>query len=150
MFLACPSSCMAEDTLAISPACSLGRITMSFPSVAKYCDQGLSAAEALLAAVREDCSLAVAFLHQKAHEAQVSEDGVFWLEDPNSVLGKQLIRIHASDAVRPLVERHVCHGQPLTFFNCCGGQVGGKRKDPDELIRIQIECQAGPLAYADC
>ncbi len=123
---------------------------MSFPSVAKYLEQGLSSAEALLAAVKEDCAEGVAYLHRRAHEAAGSPEGIFWLEDPNSKLGKQLIRIHASDAVRPLVERHVCHGQSLTFFNCCGGQVGGKRKDPDELIRIQIECQAGPLAYADC
>ena len=126
-------------------------IIMSFPSVAKYRDQGLSDTEALLAAVKEDCAEAVAYLHQKAHEARSAEAGVFWLEDPNSKLGKQLIRIHASDAVRPLVERHVCHGQSLMFLNCCGGRVGGKReKDPEELIRLQIECQAGPIAYADC
>jgi hypothetical protein len=77
---------------------------------------------------------------------------VQWLENPNSALGKQLIRIHASDAVRPLVERHICHGQELMFLNCCGGQVGkpAKPHDPEELIRLQIQMQAGPIAYADC
>lgn len=123
---------------------------MSFPSVAKHLESGLTGAAALLAAIREDCPLAVEYLHRRAHEAADSGEPVFWVEDPNSPLGKQLIRVHASDAVRPLVERHVCHGLPLTFFNCCGGLVGEKKKDPEEIIEMQIQCQAGPLAFADC
>jgi hypothetical protein len=105
---------------------------------------------ALLEAVKKDCPEAVDFLHRKAHEAKDSGKPVLWTEDPNSKLGKQLIRIHASDAVRPLVQEHVCHGLELAFVNCCNGQVGGKKKDPLELVQFQIECQAGPIAYADC
>lgn len=123
---------------------------MSFPSVSRHLGAGLPLADALLAAVKDDCPQAVAFLHRKSHEAQASPEGVFWSEDPNSVLGKQLIRIHASDAVRPLIERHVCHGERLTFVNCCNGKVGGEKPTEEELLRLQIECQAGPLAYADC
>lgn len=123
---------------------------MSFPSVARHIDAGLAPADALLAAVKEDCPEAVAFLHRKSHEAQKAPGGVFWSEDPNSVLGKQLIRIHASDAVRPLIEAEVCHGERLTFLNCCNGKVGGEKPTDAELLRLQIECQAGPLAYADC
>lgn len=124
---------------------------MSFPSVAEYRNQGMSSSEALLAAVKKDCKEAVDFLHRKAHEARENPEGVVWTEDPNSKLGKQLIRIHASDAVRPLVEKHICHGQPLMFLNCCGGRVGGKKEnEPEELIELQIQFQAGPIAYADC
>ena len=133
---------------------------MSFPSVATIAaERGLSLealsaqdAEAILiAAVRRDCPEAVAYLHDRAHEADKQEGAVLWTEDPNSKLGKQLIRIHASDAVRPLVEKHVCHGKQLMFLNCCGGQVGKpKPKDEEELIRLQIQMQAGPIAYADC
>jgi len=123
---------------------------MSFPSVQRFLKQGLTPADALLAAVRHDCPEAVEYLHQKAHTARSSGVPVWWSENPNSPLGKQLIRIHASDAVRPLVEQHVCHGERLQFVNCCSGQVGGKKKEPEELIKLQIECQVGPLAYADC
>src|ERR1700674_4960800 len=124
---------------------------MSFPSVAAIAaERGLSlevlsaqdAEDVLIAAVRRDCPEAVAYLHDRAHEADEQEGAVLWTENPNSKLGKQLIRIHASDAVRPLVEKHVCHGKQLMFLNCCGGQVGKpKPKDEEELIRLQIQMQ---------
>ena len=133
---------------------------MSFPSVAAIAaERGLSlealsaqdAESVLIAAVRRDCPEAVSYLHDRAHEAEKQGDAVLWSEDPNSKLGKQLIRIHASDAVRPLVEKHVCHGKQLTFVNCCSGTVGApKPKDEKELILLQIKTQAGPIAYADC
>ncbi len=133
---------------------------MSFPSVATiikergYNIQALAtddAEDVLLEAVKRDCPEAVAYLHGLAHDAQKSDTGeVSWLEDPNSKLGKQLIRIHASDAVRPLVEEHICHGKKLTFVNCCGGKVGGEDLPKAALIEYQIQSQAGPIAYADC
>ncbi|MBP9711365.1 MAG: hypothetical protein KBD50_03870 [Candidatus Pacebacteria bacterium] len=133
---------------------------MSFPSVAAVAaerDYDLNAltqdqaAEVLTEAVRRDCPEAVAYLHHLSHLAQRSEgEGVPWNEDPNSVLGKQLIRIHASDAVRPLVEKHFCHGERLTFVNCCGGKVGGQKPKDEDLLILQIHSQAGPIAYADC
>lgn len=128
---------------------------MSFPSVAAVLkERGFDtsnipqdqAEEVLFEAVKRDCPEAVAFLHAQAHGT-----GALWTQDPNSVLGKQLIRIHASDAVRDIVSRRACHGKPLVFFNCCSGAVGGgKPKTIGELARMQIACQAGPVAYADC
>lgn len=133
---------------------------MSFPSVATiikergYNLQALAKGDAedvLLEAVKRDCPEAINYLHGLAHDAQKSDTGeVSWLQDPNSKLGKQLIRIHASDAVRPLVEKHVCHGKQLSFVNCCGGRVGGEKLTEGELIIYQIQSQAGPIAYADC
>lgn len=98
--------------------------------------------ELLVEAMRRDLPLAIDLLHHKAHD----EDGD-WLEDPNSVIGKQLIRLHASDALRPLASKHFCHGKPLTFVNCCKGKVG---EPPKDLLELQIQTQAGPIAYADC
>jgi len=133
---------------------------MSFPSVAAVAaEKGydlakLTSAQAemiLVEAIRRDCSEAIAYLHRLSHEAQKSNGtGVVWNEDPNSALGKQLIRIHASDAVRPLVEKHFCHDEKLTFVNCCGGKVGGQKPKDDDLLILQIHSQAGPIAYADC
>lgn len=139
---------------------------MSFPSVERELqNRGLASAaltaadiqaarEALLAAVRTDCPEAVEYLHGLAHKAKKDPDGILWTENPNSVLGKQLIRIHASTPVRRLVEEHICHGMELTFYNCCGGKVAQPKpkdeRDRDAEILMQIQMQAGPVAYADC
>ncbi len=98
----------------------------------------------LVEAMRRDLPLAVKLLHQKSHKKGADAE---WLEDPNSEIGKQLIRLHASDALRPLAEKHFCHGKKLWFVNCCKGVVGTK---PRNLLRLQIETQMGPIAYADC
>lgn len=133
---------------------------MSFPSVtAVAAERGYNLAtltkaeaeEVLVEAVRRDCPEAVAYLHRLSHLAQhANNEGVPWNEDPNSPLGKQLIRIHASDAVRPIVSKHFCHGEQLTFVNCCGGKVGGQKPKDEDLLILQIHSQAGPIAYADC
>jgi hypothetical protein len=132
---------------------------MSFPSIERLAAErnidlktvtGDTARTLLLDAVRVDCPEAIHYLHALAHQAEHTDNGVTWLEDPNSVLGKQLIRIHASDAIRPLVEQHICHGQRLTFYNCCGGKVGGRKPDDDEAVIMQVQSQGGPIAFADC
>jgi hypothetical protein len=64
----------------------------------------------LVEAMRRDLPLAVDLLHRKAHED--GDNAGNWLEDPNSIIGKQLIRLHASDALRPLASKHFCHGKP--------------------------------------
>ena len=103
--------------------------------------------ELLVEAMRRDLPLAVELLHTKSHEGGGNEVSVDWLEDPNSEIGKQLTRLHASDALRPLASKHFCHGKELTFLNCCKGVVG---KRPANLFLMQIQCQAGPIAYSDC
>lgn len=131
---------------------------MSLPSIPEVARElglnlaSLTESEAermLVEAMRRDVPLAVRYLHTLAHKA---ENGpVEWTEDPGSSLGKQLIRVHASDALRPLAEEHFCHGQKLLFVNCCGGIVGGGKPPTKlELMKKQIAHQAGPTAYADC
>ena len=125
----------------------------SIPEIAK--ERGLdltqlSAAdeeELLVEAMRRDLPLATEFLHRESHGISDSTPSVSWLEDPNSVRGKQLIRLHASDALRPLASKHFCHGHALAFVNCCGGVIG---RPPPRINLLQIQSQAGPVAYADC
>jgi hypothetical protein len=129
---------------------------MSLPSVATIAhERGLvmgsippdQAEGILVEAMRRDLPGAVALLHAKAHEASQNGGSADWLEDPNSEIGKQLIRLHASDAMRPLASKHFCHGKALSFVNCCKGVVG---TPPADMLMMQIETQMGPIAYADC
>lgn len=129
---------------------------MSLPSIGIVAEEkGLDLANlslldqelVLVEAIRRDLPLAVALLHCKAHEADKNGGSADWLEDPGSDIGKQLTRVHASDAIRPLVSKHICHGKELTFINCCKGVVG---KRPDNILQLQIQCQVGPIAFADC
>lgn len=102
----------------------------------------------LVEAMRIDLKPALDYLHQKAHEAKKNLDGrADWIEDPNSPLGKMLIRIHAGDALRQLASETFCHGLKLHFFNCCKGIVGNA---PANLILTQIQCQDGTIATPDC
>lgn len=101
----------------------------------------------LVATMKRDLPLACQYLHQHAHRADELGGSSPWLENPRSDLGKQLIRVHASDALRPLASKHICHGKQLTFVNCCGGVVG---TPPENVLIMQIEQQSGKVARPDC
>ena len=101
----------------------------------------------LVEAMKRDLPDAIKLLHQKAHEADKNNGRANWVENPNSPVGKQLIRLHASDALRPLASKHFCHGKLLTFLNCCGGYVG---EPPKNLLLLQIHHQTGVIAKDDC
>lgn len=104
--------------------------------------------QVLVGALRADFGPALELLHSKAHEAQKSPDGrAHWEEKPNEPLGKLLIRLHASDVLRPIVSQEFCHGLPLTFLNCCKGTVG---KVPEDLMLAQIHSQSGHTGTPDC
>lgn len=100
----------------------------------------------LVEAMRRDLKPALDLLHRKSHEAEES-GSADWQEDPSSPIGKMLTRIHAGDTLRALASKHFCHGKQLSFFNCCKGVVG---TPPVQPMLIQIQCQAGPVAYSDC
>jgi len=101
----------------------------------------------LLEAMNTDLPLAHEFLHARAHEADKAGGSVEWHESPRSELGKQLIRIHASDAMRTIAQEAWCHGKKLTFVNCCDGAVG---KPPENVFLEQIRTQNGDKAKPDC
>src|SRR6266481_1120142 len=91
----------------------------------------------LVEAMRRDLPLAVARLHELAHQAKESNGAAELVEDPKSTLGGQLIRICASDAARPLASKHFCHGLAISFANCCNVRVG---TPPDNPRLWQIQC----------
>lgn len=101
----------------------------------------------LVEAMRLDLPLAIELLHKKSHEAKDGTGVSEWIEDPNSPIGRQLTRIHAGTVLRDIASKHFCHGLALTFMNCCKGFVG---RPPENPMLVQIQCQAGPIAYSDC
>lgn len=104
--------------------------------------------EKLLAeTMKVDLPLGWNYLHQTSHLDPDVGGGVDWDNDPKSELGKQLIRIHASDAMRRVAEKVCCHGKKLTFVNCCKGRIGNP---PENVLLLQIHSQSGHLGKADC
>lgn len=147
---------MAEGTLAMSPAHLFFGGPMSLPSVPYVKrDFGLTAdtlssedaRRVLVEAMRRDLPLAVGFLQSKARAAREKDADGNWIEDPNSLVGKQLIRIHASDPLRQLASEYFCGGMQLSFVNCCKGKVG---EPPADLFVLQVATQDGTIASADC
>lgn len=139
---------------------------MSFPSVAAIAAQmnvdlaqlvpGNEADEVLgerilATAIQRDLPLAWNYLHGVAHRADQEGKTIRFAEDPNSPLGKQIIRLAASNAAKEVVTKHCLHGRPWVFINCCGGLVP---KDGDPMPKIsmvdQIHHQDGTHARADC
>lgn len=130
---------------------------MSLPSIPKILEErgfksnGLTEAQAesvIAEAMKRDLPDAVAFIHALAHEARKAGGSVRWKEDPGSGLGKQLIRLHASDAMRPIASKHFAHGMPLHFVNCCSGAVGWD--EGQSFLLFQIQAQDGTIAHANC
>lgn len=131
----------------------------SIPAVAK--EFGIAIATAtddekkkmLMEAMKRDLGEGLAFLHARYHEAKKGGIGVVrWKADVNSHLGKQLVRIHASDALRALASE-LCHGADFVFVNCCDGEVAtepGKRRPPNALIDLQLATQDGRIGTPDC
>lgn len=105
---------------------------------------------ALAEAMRRDLPLAVNYLHDQTHEMIRSGTTQYWSEDPKSPLGQQLIRVFAGTALRQVAKKYFCHGRELVFFNCCGGAIGDKEMDFDDILSRQIQSQNGEVAKPDC
>lgn len=134
---------------------------MSLPSIARvieehHLDAGALSSEQLESviaeAMRRDLPLGVEYLYGLAHEARDKRSAAFGNEDPNSALGKQLIRICAGTVLRDVAEKHFCHGMKLSFLNCCGPVVAPEKDMPDKktLMLRQLHMQDGTIAHADC
>ncbi len=133
---------------------------MSYPSITAVArERGLdlttaSEAEcgaALLEAFERDLPLGMAFLKDVADQVSRTGETVLRTEDPNSPLGKQLIRLCGTDIARELAEERF--QVALGFYNCCGVKAGPKKKGRNGLKlsrREQIKLQNGDIARADC
>lgn len=107
----------------------------------------------LVSAIKRDLPLACDYLHKMAHELiNTKTASIFRVEDPNSPLGKQLIRIAASTPMRRIAEETLLHGMRFSFVNCCNVRLSEvpEPEEEEELELLQIEAQNGVLAHADC
>lgn len=124
---------------------------MSYPSIKNVAPRTMSERErelALLAAFRNDLPLGVEAI--EGDVAKIRKDGVRRLipEDPNSPLGKQLIRLLGTDIARGIIERH--YGVAYGLYNCCARVIAVDRGSLAMNTTEQIELQNGVLASADC
>ncbi len=107
--------------------------------------------EILAEAIKTDLPLAWEYLHGLVHQADKAGETVSFVEDPASPLGKQIIRIAASDAARAVVTKHAMHGRKWVFINCCNGLIPPKgQPKPCVSVVDQIHYQDGTHAHADC
>jgi len=130
---------------------------MSYPSIAAVLEErhvDLDTAPhaelegVLLEAFRRNLPNGMSYL--KTAAAWVKETGQRLLgpEDPNSPLGKQLIRLLGTDIARGIVEREF--GVAFGLYNCCGVVAAPTHEALAMSMREQILLQNGVLASADC
>lgn len=70
------------------------------------------------------------------------------IENPNSTLGKQIIRLLGTDIARDICQRKL--GAQFGLYNCCGVVAAYRHNNLALSLREQIELQNGVLASADC
>ncbi len=124
---------------------------MSYPSIRNIDPDALTERErenALLAAFREDLPLGMTAIESDVREVKQSRIRKLVPEDPNSPLGKQIIRLLGTDVARGILERH--HGVAFGLYNCCGRVVAPDRESLAMSTTEQIKLQNGVLASADC
>ena len=124
---------------------------MSYPSIKNVNPDALTEPEresALLAAFRKDLPLGMAAIESDVRE--VKQNGIRRLvpEDPNSPLGKQIIRLLGTDVARGILERH--YEVAFGLYNCCGRVVAQDRESLAMSTTEQIKLQNGAIASADC
>lgn len=103
---------------------------------------------ALLGALQTDLKLGMDYLRGLAADVKAAGKRVLKIEDPNSALGKQLIRLLGTDIARPICEDYF--GVAFGFYNCCSVVAAPNRDGLALSIREQIMLQNGVLAHADC
>lgn len=124
---------------------------MSYPSI-KSVDLELldetAQEDALWNAFHADLPLGMQELEKDAEEVKKTGERKLTSYDPNSPLGKQLIRLLGTDIARGIIEKRM--GIALGMYNCCGKVVAPQRAALHMTMREQIMLQNGKLASADC
>jgi hypothetical protein len=124
---------------------------MSYPSIKNVNPDTLTEREreqALLAAFRIDLPLGMAAIERDVAEVKSNGGRKLVPEDPNSPLGKQIIRLLGTDVARGILERH--HGVAFGLYNCCGRVVAPSHDTLQMTTTEQIKLQNGVIASADC
>ncbi len=130
---------------------------MSYPSIVSVlANQGivpevasdLELGNALFGAFEQDLALGTTHLRELADRVTNGEERILDIQDPNSPLGKQLIRLVGTD-----VAREICEGKfgvAFGMYNCCSIVVAPTRARLNMSRREQVMLQNGKLAHADC
>lgn len=124
---------------------------MSYPSIKNFNAQGVSVQdqkEALWNAFHQDLPLGVVFLKDEAERVKNTGERILTSNDPNSPLGKQIIRLLGTDIARSILEEKL--GVAFGFYNCCTSVTGPTRTQLNMSYEEQIQLQNGILASADC
>lgn len=104
---------------------------------------------ALWEAFRRDLPDGTRYLNNIVQDlTHTKERRILRTENPNSTLGKQLIRLLGTDIARGICQRKL--GAQFGMYNCCGVVAGYCGEDLRLSLREQIELQNGVLASADC
>ena len=136
---------------------------MSYPSITSVLEErrvDLNTATqaqlegALLEAFRRDLPDGMSYLKMMAAKVKQTGQRLLQPEDPNSPLGKQLIRLLGTDVARGIVGREFDSEFGIEFgiglYNCCGVVMAPTREALAMNMREQIMLQNGVLASADC
>src|SRR5258708_5623297 len=124
---------------------------MSYPSIKHINPATLTGdqqEEALWRAFQTDLPLGMAVVTADAQEVKLTGKRKLTPEDPNSPLGKQLIRLLGTDIARGILEKRL--GVAFALYNCCGRVVAVDKTALQLSMAEQIMLQNGTLATADC
>lgn len=104
--------------------------------------------EALWQTFQQDLPLATTYLENMACQTRKLGQRQLKIENPNSDLGKQIIRLIGTDIARQIVEGKL--GVAFGLYNCCSPVCALTRKELNLSLVEQISLQNGELASADC
>lgn len=130
---------------------------MSYPSVKKVlANEGINPVtasdeqlqSALWQTFKHDLPLGVEFLTNIAQQVKESGKRILDIQDPNSSVGKQLIRLVGTDVARQICQRNL--GVAFGIYNCCGIVSAPVKGELNMTMLEQINLQNGVLASADC
>jgi hypothetical protein len=124
---------------------------MSYPSIKNVDPDMLTEREredALLAAFSIDLPLGMAAIEHDAQEVRQNGVRKLVIENPNSPLGKQIVRLLGTDVARGVLERHM--GVAFGLYNCCARVIAIDHESLAMTTMEQIKLQNGALASADC
>lgn len=130
---------------------------MSYPSITAVLEErhvdlesanNVQLEAVLLEAFRRNLPEGMSYLRQVATRVKRSGARLLQPEDPNSTVGKQLIRLLGTDVARDIVQREF--GIAFGLYNCCGVVAAPTKEALAMSMREQIMLQNGVLASADC
>lgn len=124
---------------------------MSYPSVAGINARDMVPEEqedTLWCAFNTDLPLGVKFLTEQAARVKSTGKRDLISEDPNSPLGKQIIRLIGTDIARGIVEKRL--GTSFGLYNCCISVCAPDKASLDMTALEQLEFQNGVRGSADC